>query len=145
MEQSILFIILLQIVLIGLNAVFACAEIAVISVNDSKMEKMAGNGDKRAARLLKLTKQPARFLATIQIAITLSGFLGSAELEEVSKTLGIPLPWDEYETFNGLVFHTLQRIPEQGNNLELEAGGLLIREIEMEENKIKAAVVKIKH
>ena len=42
------------------------------------MEKMAGNGDKRAARLLSLTKQPARFLATIQIAITLSGFLGSA-------------------------------------------------------------------
>ncbi len=74
MEQSILFIILLQIVLIGLNAVFASAEIAVISVNDSKMEKMAGNGDKRAARLLSLTKQPARFLATIQIAITLSGF-----------------------------------------------------------------------
>ena len=56
MEQSILFIILLQIVLIGLNAGFASAEIAVISVNDSKMEKMAGNGDKRAARLLKLTK-----------------------------------------------------------------------------------------
>lgn len=69
---------------------------------------------------------------------------GSAELEEVSKTLGISLPWDEYETFNGLVFHTLQHIPEQGNNLNLEICGLLIREIEMEENKIKAAVITIK-
>lgn len=75
---SILFMILLQVVLIGLNAIFACAEIAVISVNDNKLAKMADGGDKRAARLKKLTDQPARFLSTIQIAITLSGFLGSA-------------------------------------------------------------------
>ncbi len=70
--------ILLQIILILLNAVFACTEIAVISMNDNKMEKMAEAGDKRAKRLVKLTSQPARFLATIQVAITLSGFLGSA-------------------------------------------------------------------
>lgn len=68
----------LQILLIALNAVFACAEIAVISVNDNKLEKMAADGDRRAVRLTKLTSQPARFLATIQVAITLSGFLGSA-------------------------------------------------------------------
>lgn len=70
--------ILLQVILILLNAVFACTEIAVISMNDNKMEKMAEAGDKRAKRLVKLTSQPARFLATIQVAITLSGFLGSA-------------------------------------------------------------------
>lgn len=69
---------LLQIVLIALNAVFACAEIAVISMNDAKLAKMAADGDKRAVRLARLTSQPARFLATIQVAITLSGFLGSA-------------------------------------------------------------------
>ena len=69
---------LLQIALIALNAVFACAEIAVISMNDVKLEKMAAQGDKRAKRLVKLTSQPARFLSTIQVAITLSGFLGSA-------------------------------------------------------------------
>lgn len=73
-----LLMILLQVVLIGLNAVFACAEIAVISMNDNKLAKMAAEGDKRAIRLVKLTSQPARFLATIQVAITLSGFLGSA-------------------------------------------------------------------
>ncbi len=78
MEQSIWFVIGLQLFLIALNAIFACAEIAVISVNDNKMEKMAEEGDKRARRLVKLTEQPARFLATIQVAITLSGFLGSA-------------------------------------------------------------------
>ena len=78
MEGSIVFMILLQIFLILLNAVFACAEIAVISMNDSRLAKLAAEGDKRAVRLARLTSQPARFLATIQVAITLSGFLGSA-------------------------------------------------------------------
>lgn len=78
MEGSIIFMILLQVILIGLNAVFACAEIAVISMNDSKLAKLAAEGDKRAVRLARLTSQPARFLATIQVAITLSGFMGSA-------------------------------------------------------------------
>ncbi|MBQ2753364.1 MAG: HlyC/CorC family transporter [Firmicutes bacterium] len=68
----------LQIVLIFLNAVFACAEIAVISMSDTKIAKLASEGDKRAVRLARLTNEPARFLATIQVAITLSGFLGSA-------------------------------------------------------------------
>ncbi|MBP8641265.1 MAG: HlyC/CorC family transporter [Oscillospiraceae bacterium] len=70
--------ILLQVLLIALNAVFACGEIAVISMNDSRLAKLAAEGDKRAVRLARLTSQPARFLATIQVAITLSGFLGSA-------------------------------------------------------------------
>lgn len=78
MESPIAFMILLQVFLIGLNAVFACAEIAAISMNDSKLAKLAAEGDKRAVRLARLTSQPARFLATIQVAITLSGFLGSA-------------------------------------------------------------------
>lgn len=78
MENSILFMILLQVFLIVLNAVFASAEIAVISINDAKLARLAAEGDKRAVRLARLTSQPARFLATIQIAITLSGFLGSA-------------------------------------------------------------------
>ena len=78
MENSILFMILLQVLLILLNAVFACAEIAVISINDAKLARMAAEGDKRAIRLARLTSQPARFLATIQVAITLAGVLGSA-------------------------------------------------------------------
>ncbi len=70
--------IILQFVLIFINAVFACAEIAVISINDAKLSKLSSEGDKRAFRLKKLTDQPARFLSTIQVAITLAGFLGSA-------------------------------------------------------------------
>lgn len=76
--MEIFWLLLFQLLLIGLNAVFACAEIAVLSVNETKLEKMAEDGDKRAKRLHRLTRQPARFLATIQVAITLSGFLGSA-------------------------------------------------------------------
>ena len=70
--------IILQIVLIFLNAVFASAEIAVISTNETKLHKLAEKGDKRAKRLTKLTSQPSRFLSTIQVAITLAGLLGSA-------------------------------------------------------------------
>lgn len=78
MENSIVPLLLLQVLLIALNAVFAAAEIAIVSMNDNKMAKMANEGNKKAKRLVKLTSQPARFLATIQIAITLAGFLGSA-------------------------------------------------------------------
>lgn len=70
--------VLLQVVLIFLNATFASAEIAVISMNATRLAKMAEDGDKRALRLTALTCQPARFLATIQVAITLAGLLGSA-------------------------------------------------------------------
>ncbi|QNM06026.1 hemolysin family protein [Qiania dongpingensis] len=70
--------ILLQIVLIFLNATFASAEIAVISMNETKLKKLADEGNKRAGKLAALTEQPARFLATIQVAITLAGLLGSA-------------------------------------------------------------------
>ena len=91
MKNNILLMIGLQIVLIALNAVFACAEIAVISMNDNKLAKMAAEGDKRAIRLARLTSQPARFLATIQVAITLSGFLGSAFAAE--NFSGVLVDW----------------------------------------------------
>lgn len=106
MGNSIIFMILLQVVLIALNAVFACAEIAIISMNDNKLNKMASEGNKKAKRLVKLTAEPARFLSTIQIAITLSGFLGSAfAAENFSDVLvdgllglGVPIPADVLES-----------------------------------------------
>ena len=93
-------LIVLQIVLIALNAIFACAELAVLSINETKLERMADQGDKRAKRLFKLTREPAKFLATIQVAITLSGFLGSAfaadgfsePLVDWVISLGVTLP-----------------------------------------------------
>lgn len=89
--MNIGLMILLQVVLIALNAFFACAEIAVISMNDAKLSRMAADGDKRAIRLARLTSEPARFLATIQVAITLSGFMGSAFAAE--NFSGVLVDW----------------------------------------------------
>lgn len=100
MDSSIGTLLLVQIVLIALNAIFACAETAIISINDNKMAKMAADGDKNARRLMELTKGPANFLSTIQICITLSGFLGSAfaadnfsePLVDWLISMGVPIP-----------------------------------------------------
>ncbi len=74
--------ILLQVVLIALNAIFASAEAAFLSINSARIEKIVEEGDKKTrkkARMLqKLTKDSSKFLSTIQVAITLAGFLGSA-------------------------------------------------------------------
>ena len=78
MEIPLAWQLLLQLALIVVNAVFASAEIAIVSMNDIKLERLAAQGNKKAKRLVKLTNKPAGFLATIQVAITLSGFLGSA-------------------------------------------------------------------
>ncbi|MEG0571207.1 MAG: hemolysin family protein [Oscillospiraceae bacterium] len=111
LKDPILWQILLQILLIALNAVFACAEIAVISMNDNKLARMAAAGDKRAVRLARLTSQPARFLATIQVAITLSGFLGSAfaadnfsdKLVTWLVSLGVSVPVATLDTVSVIV------------------------------------------
>ncbi|HHY90088.1 MAG TPA: HlyC/CorC family transporter [Clostridiales bacterium] len=81
-EQLLLWLLLLQFVFIFLNAIFACAEIAVIKMNDKKLAKLAAEGDKRALRLEKLIEQPAGFLATIQVGITLVNLLSSAVATE---------------------------------------------------------------
>ena len=69
---------LLQLILILCNAFFAATEIAVISLNEKKVKAQAENGDKKAEKMLKMIEEPTRFLSTIQIGITLAGFLGSA-------------------------------------------------------------------
>lgn len=65
-------------ILILLNAFFAASEIAFISLNDAKIEKQAKEGIKKAKQINKMLKNPSKFLATIQIGITLAGFLSSA-------------------------------------------------------------------
>ena len=79
----------------------------MLSISETKLEHMADDGNGRAKKLYKLAKEPARFLATIQVAITLSGFLGSAfaadnfstPLVEWIISLGVTMPR-----------HTLQNI-----------------------------------
>ena len=69
-------------ILILINAYFAASEIAFISLNDAKIEKQAKEGNKKAKQIEKMLKTPSKFLATIQIGITLAGFLSSAFASE---------------------------------------------------------------
>lgn len=69
---------LLQLVLIFVNGWFAATEVAILSLNELKLRTEAEEGDKVAAKLLKLSESPNKFLSTIQVCITLAGYLGSA-------------------------------------------------------------------
>ena len=107
-DPSILNSLILQLVLILLNAVFACAEIAVVSMNAAKLAKLREQGNRNAKCLSKLTAQPSRFLSTIQVAITLAGFLGSAfaadnfagPIVEALLPLGLPLSKETLHTLS---------------------------------------------
>lgn len=91
--------IFILLILIALNAFFASSEIALISLNDNKVKKMAEEGDKKFKLIFNLINEPSKFLATIQIGITLAGFLASAyasqsfadRLSVWVGTLGLPV------------------------------------------------------
>ena len=70
--------IIILVILILINAFFAAAEIAFISLNDAKIELQAKEGNKKAKKIQNMLKNPSKFLATIQIGVTLAGFLSSA-------------------------------------------------------------------
>jgi len=76
--DSILFEVFLVLFLILLNAFFAASEMAIVSLNKTKIHHLAGEGDEKAKLLMKLINEPSKFLATIQVGITLAGFLASA-------------------------------------------------------------------
>ena len=79
---DIILKLVLLFVLIFFNAFFAMSEIAIISLNDTKMQKLAEEGNKKAKQIVKLTENPNRFLSTIQIGVTLAGFLASASASQ---------------------------------------------------------------
>ena len=81
-EDPLLPQLLILFVLILVNAFFAAAEIALISLSETKLKKQIEEGDRRAKKLLKLVQAPDRLLSTIQICITLAGFLSSAYAAE---------------------------------------------------------------
>lgn len=76
--SSILLELLLILVLVLVNAFFAASEMAIVSINKNKVSLLAEEGSSKAKYLLKLLNEPSRFLATIQVGITLAGFLASA-------------------------------------------------------------------
>lgn len=82
--------ILVLVILIGLNAFFAASEIAFISLNDNKIEKQAKEGNKKAKQIQKMLENPSKFLSTIQIGITLAGFLSSAFASDTFAALIAP-------------------------------------------------------
>jgi len=99
----------LQVILILLNAFFAATEIAVLSLNIMQLEKQAENKDKTAIRLLKLLEEPSSFLSTIQVGITLAGFLGSAFAAD--NFSGYLVDWIYYDIgFTQLSLGTLDAI-----------------------------------
>lgn len=103
--------ILVLLVLIIINAFFAASEIALISLNDNKIRLMAEGGNKKAKMLHTLLSEPSRFLATIQIGITLAGFLASAfaaesfagRLAQTLLNMGVPISEDLLETISVIV------------------------------------------
>lgn len=93
------------IILVLLNAFFAASEVAFISLNDIKIEKMANEGNKKAKTIKSMLNNPTKFLATIQIGITLAGFLSSAFASEsfaskLAPLLNSMLPQLTMETWN---------------------------------------------
>ncbi|MBQ6796889.1 MAG: HlyC/CorC family transporter [Clostridia bacterium] len=64
--------------LTAVNAFFSMSEIAIITLNDTKIKKLAEDGHKAAAKIVRLTKDSSGFLATIQVGVTFAGFLSSA-------------------------------------------------------------------
>ena len=99
--------ILVLVILILLNAYFAATEIAFISLNDTKIERDAKEGNKKAKQILKMLKSPSKFLATIQIGITLAGFLSSAFAsdafaDKLAPILNEWMPFISVEIWNGI-------------------------------------------
>ena len=99
--------ILFLVILILLNAYFAATEIAFISLNDAKIEKMSKEGNKKAKQITKMLKNPSKFLATIQIGITLAGFLSSAFASDTFADILAPfltqaLPIFSVEVWRGI-------------------------------------------
>ena len=110
---------LLQLVLILLNAFFVATEIAIISLNEKKVKARADDGNKKAIKLLKIIKEPTKFLSTIQIGVTLAKFLGSAfAADNFAKGLSPAFcNYGDFSAQNSVIFcllfflqHLLQRL-----------------------------------
>lgn len=88
-DSGLLPKLILIIILTGVNAFFASAEMAMVSVSSSKIKKLRDEGDERAQILLDISKDQTRFLSTIQVAITLAGFFSSGSAAtSISKVFG---------------------------------------------------------
>lgn len=97
-----IYILILVFILILINGFFAASEMALVSINQNKLQKQVDEGNKKAKKLQSLSKDSTRYLSTIQVAITLAGFLSSAiagsnlaqNLMDLSASLGVSLSFN---------------------------------------------------
>jgi len=138
--------ILILLVLTMLNAFFAATEMAFISLNDIKIEKMAKEGNKKAKQIQKMLKNPSKFLATIQVGITLAGFLSSAIAAEAfagefANILNRLIPTIGIDIWNGISIVVITIILSM---ITLILGELVPKRIAMKSyEKIAFGTVKI--
>lgn len=152
-----LFIIL---VLILINAFFAASEIALISLNDNKIRAMAQQGHRKAKIILGLLGEPSKFLATIQIGITLAGFFASAfagesfagDLAAYLILLGVPLAPSVLSTISLIVITLLlsyfqlvlgELVPKRVAMKRAESMAMLAATTLMVLSKVTAPFVKL--
>ena len=69
---------------------------------------------------------------------------GSASLEDLSEALGIPLAYEDHDTFNGLVFGTLGTVPQDGSQFDLEIGCMVVKVISIREHQVENAIIHLK-
>lgn len=81
-SNNLIIHLVILLVLILINAFFAMSEIAIVTFNDNKLKRMAEDGNKRAATLLSMVTEPSKFLSTIQIGVTMAGFLAAGSAAE---------------------------------------------------------------
>ena len=138
--------IVVLLVLTMINAFFAATEMAFISLNDIKVEKMAKEGNKKAKQIQKMLKNPSKFLATIQVGITLAGFLSSAIAadafaDEFAIILNRLIPTIGIDIWNGVSIVVITIILSM---ITLTLGELVPKRIAMKSyEKIAFGTVKI--
>ena len=106
--NSIIFQLLLLLFFTLMNAFFAGAEMAVVSVNKNKIRSLAEEGNRRAVIIQGLFEDSTKFLSTIQVAITFAGFYSSASAAAgISPVLarwmeGMQIPYSSAIAHNGV-------------------------------------------
>ncbi|RPH39617.1 MAG: DUF21 domain-containing protein [Desulfobulbaceae bacterium] len=159
--------IVILLLLVLLNGLFAMSEIALISSRNTRLQKLASEGNPGARSALQLKNEPSTFLSTVQVGITMVGILsgaigemafiarhdgswlvdGSAAIEHLKTRLGIhdPFPGEQenaYFTVGGLVIHMLGRIPVEADSFDDK--GFHFEVVDMDGNRVDKILVSKK-
>ena len=143
---TIILRILLVFVLILINGFFSMSEIAIITLNDSKIDKMADEGNKKARKIADFTENSSKFLSTIQIGVTLAGFLASAFAADsftgyITTALGLTPSSPHFRLYNSLILIAITIIMSY---FTLVLGELVPKKLGMQKaEKISFAIIDV--